>query len=103
MASQTKVLMLLILAIAGATLAAHHTVFDPTEALTYIGLSDCQKAFQFFWSDGTKLTFTKWRQGQPDNYENRERCVHINAGASKNWNDINCENRYASVCAKESY
>nr|ANT70300.1 C-type lectin [Tachysurus fulvidraco] len=77
--------------------------FDPTEALTHIGLSDCQKAFQFFWSDGTKLTFTKWRQGQPDNYENRERCVHINAGASKNWNDINCENRYASVCAKESY
>ncbi|XP_047656787.1 type-2 ice-structuring protein-like [Tachysurus fulvidraco] len=77
--------------------------FDPTEALTYIGLSDCQKAFQFFWSDGTKLTFTKWSQGQPDNYENRERCVHINAGATKNWNDIPCNNRYASVCAKKSY
>ncbi|XP_047657251.1 lactose-binding lectin l-2-like [Tachysurus fulvidraco] len=156
MASQTKVLMLLILAIAGATLdlpvkncptgwtfysgrcylynAARldwasaekfcqkfdaHLVsihseneyqqikalirtHDPTEALTYIGLSDCQKAFQFFWSDGTKLTFTKWRQGQPDNYDNKERCVHMNAGDYKNWNDINCDYTYPSVCAKKS-
>ncbi|XP_047656988.1 lactose-binding lectin l-2-like [Tachysurus fulvidraco] len=75
--------------------------YDPMENPTYIGLSDCQKAYQFFWSDGTKLTFTKWNPGEPNNYNNKERCVHINAG-DKNWNDINCDYTYPSVCAKKS-
>ncbi|XP_060731122.1 lactose-binding lectin l-2-like isoform X2 [Tachysurus vachellii] len=76
--------------------------YDPMENAAYIGLSDCQKAYQFFWSDGTKLGFTKWNPGQPDNENNNERCVHINASTEKNWNDIPCDYTYASVCAKES-
>ncbi|KAK2860027.1 hypothetical protein Q7C36_004193 [Tachysurus vachellii] len=76
--------------------------YDPTEDLTYIGLSDCQKPFEFFWSDGTKLTFTKWNPAQPDNYNNKECCVHMNAATAKNWNDIPCDNPYPFVCAKKS-
>ncbi|XP_047656844.1 C-type lectin Cal-like [Tachysurus fulvidraco] len=75
---------------------------DLTEDLTYIGLSDCQKPFEFFWSDGTKLTFTKWDQRQPDNYFNKECCVHMNHGTYKNWNDIACDKRSPFVCAKKS-
>ncbi|XP_060731115.1 lactose-binding lectin l-2-like isoform X2 [Tachysurus vachellii] len=168
MASQTKVVMLLILATAGAALADHHIVkvkgaiskncptgwtsysgrcylynaakldwvsaetfcqkfdahlvsihsenqyqqikalirrHDPTENPTYIGLSDCQKPNQFFWSDGTKLTFTKWNPGEPNNVNNGERCVNMNwpsYSSDKNWNDIPCDQPYASVCAKKS-
>ncbi|KAK2860145.1 hypothetical protein Q7C36_004311 [Tachysurus vachellii] len=76
--------------------------YDPTENPTYIGLSDGQQTFEFFWSDGTKLTFTRWNPGQPDNYNNNERCVHMNYDTIKNWNDIPCTQRYASVCAKKS-
>ncbi|XP_060731036.1 type-2 ice-structuring protein-like isoform X2 [Tachysurus vachellii] len=167
MASQTKVVMLLILATAGAALADHHIVkdlavkgaiskncptgwtsysgrcylyngakldwvsaetfcqkfdahlvsihsenqyqqikalirrHDPTENPTYIGLSDCQKPYQFFWSDGTKLTFTKWNSREPNNNK-KECCVHMNWPSDKNWNDIPCTQRYASVCAKKS-
>ncbi|KAG7330528.1 hypothetical protein KOW79_006750 [Hemibagrus wyckioides] len=69
---------------------------------TYIGLSGCQKAFNFFWSDGTKLTFTKWNPGQPDNYGGRESCVHITNHDYKDWNDISCDHSYPFVCAKRS-
>ncbi|XP_060729514.1 type-2 ice-structuring protein-like [Tachysurus vachellii] len=75
--------------------------FDPMENAAYIGLSDCQKPFQFFWSDGTKLTFTKWNLGEPNN-NNNECCVHMNASSEKNWNDVPCNQCYASVCAKKS-
>ncbi|XP_047657070.1 lactose-binding lectin l-2-like [Tachysurus fulvidraco] len=169
MASQTKVVMLLILATAGAALAAAHhivkvlpakTVFpkncppgwtfysgrcylynaarldwasaekfcqkfdahlvsihseneyqrikalihthDPTAYPTYIGLSGCQKPKHFFWSDGTKLTFTKWNPGEPNNVKKREGCVHMNWSSYKNWNDIPCDKSYPSVCAKKS-
>ncbi|KAK2860143.1 hypothetical protein Q7C36_004309 [Tachysurus vachellii] len=74
---------------------------DPTENPTYIGLSDCQKPYQFFWSDGTKLTFTKWNSREPNNNK-KECCVHMNWPSDKNWNDIPCTQRYASVCAKKS-
>ncbi|KAK2860141.1 hypothetical protein Q7C36_004307 [Tachysurus vachellii] len=76
--------------------------YDPMENPTYIGLSDCQKPYQFFWSDGTKLTFTKWNPDEPNNTNDRERCVHINWSPDKNWNDISCDWQYAFVCAKES-
>ncbi|XP_060731486.1 C-type mannose receptor 2-like [Tachysurus vachellii] len=56
---------------------------DPAQNPTYIGLSDCQKPYKYFWSDGTKLAFTKWNPGQPDNYNNNERCVYMNAGTLK--------------------
>ncbi|GAA6099750.1 galactose-specific lectin nattectin-like [Tachysurus ichikawai] len=76
--------------------------YDPMENPTHIGLSDCQKAFQFFWTDGTKLTFTRWNPGQPDNHNNGERCVHMNFDIKKNWNDGSCGEPLAFVCAKKS-
>lgn len=33
--------------------------------------------FDFFWSDGTKLTFTKWDFGEP-NFLLGECCVNVN-------------------------
>ncbi|XP_060731047.1 echinoidin-like [Tachysurus vachellii] len=61
----------------------HIKSHDPAQNPTYSGLSDCQKPYKFFWSDGTKLTFTKWNPGQPDNYNNNEHCVYMNAGTLK--------------------
>ncbi|XP_060729557.1 type-2 ice-structuring protein-like [Tachysurus vachellii] len=75
---------------------------DPTENPTLIGLSDCQKNNTFFWSDGTKLTFTKWNPGQPDNKNSIECCVQMNYANYKNWNDFPCYIQHPFVCAKKS-
>ncbi|MCI4377091.1 hypothetical protein PGIGA_G00199510 [Pangasianodon gigas] len=56
-----------------ALIRAHDTQENPT----WIGLTGCQKRNNFFWSDGTKLTFTKWNPGQPD-FLPGECCVHMN-------------------------
>ncbi|KAB5579036.1 hypothetical protein PHYPO_G00190070 [Pangasianodon hypophthalmus] len=71
---------------------------DAEENPTWIGLTGCQKRNNFFWSDGTKLTFTKWNPGEP-NFQYGECCVHMNWSGSKNWNDIPCDRTYPFVCA----
>ncbi|MCJ8731251.1 hypothetical protein PDJAM_G00197360, partial [Pangasius djambal] len=39
---------------------------DPKNNPTWIGLYTCQKVDHWYWSDGTKLIFTKWSPSQPD-------------------------------------
>ncbi|XP_053347188.1 lactose-binding lectin l-2-like isoform X1 [Clarias gariepinus] len=72
---------------------------DPEENAAWIGLNGCQKKFNWFWSDGSRLTFTKWNPREP-NFVNGECCVHIDRGGLKNWNDISCAHRYSFVCAR---
>ncbi|KAF5892327.1 lactose-binding lectin l-2-like, partial [Clarias magur] len=50
---------------------------DRQENPTWIGLNGCQKKFNWFWSDGSKLTFTKWNPIEP-NFQDEECCVHMN-------------------------
>ncbi|XP_069046937.1 galactose-specific lectin nattectin-like [Lepisosteus oculatus] len=41
---------------------------------TWIGGSDSEKEGTWLWSDGSQLDFTKWGNGQPDNY-GVENCI----------------------------
>ncbi|KAK2860139.1 hypothetical protein Q7C36_004305 [Tachysurus vachellii] len=73
---------------------------DPKENPTWIGLTNCVKLKKWFWSDGTKLSFTKWNPDEPNNFENIECCVHMNFSVFMNWNDIPCVKKYPFVCVK---
>ncbi|XP_053350517.1 ladderlectin-like [Clarias gariepinus] len=76
---------------------------DPSESPTWMGLFGCEKQFNWFWSDGTQLTFTKWNPGEPNFNEPNECCVHMNwlhNSGAKNWNDIPCHHAYPFVCVK---
>ena len=44
------------------------------------------------------MTYTKWRQGQPDYYKNVEACMHILDGNLFQWNDYDCSTVSCSVC-----
>ncbi|XP_053485698.1 lactose-binding lectin l-2-like [Ictalurus furcatus] len=81
-----------------AVIRAH----DPQENPTWIGLNACQKKHYFFWSDGTKLTFTQWSPNEP-NFALGECCAHTNWGSDKKWNDMQCYSNNAFVCAKSIY
>nr|AFW17073.1 C-type lectin [Trachidermus fasciatus] len=71
---------------------------DITEERTWIGLSDIHKEGTWMWSDGSKVDFVTWNQGQPDNHLANENCVHTNYYIAKKWNDALCSELYAFVC-----
>ena len=48
------------------------------------------------WSDGTPLDYTNWLTGQPDNWNNNEKCAHMSS--SHKWNDNTCGDQRAFVC-----
>ncbi|XP_035375889.1 lactose-binding lectin l-2-like [Electrophorus electricus] len=73
---------------------------DPMENPTWIGLSDCQEATKWIWSDGTELNYVNWNPSEP-NHLNNECCVHTNWSDQKKWNDIPCTINYPFVCAKK--
>ncbi|KAF5892325.1 lactose-binding lectin l-2-like, partial [Clarias magur] len=56
-----------------AVIRAHDTQENPT----WIGMTGCQKKFNWFWSDGSRSTFTKWNRNEP-NFLSGECCVHMN-------------------------
>ncbi|XP_061597873.1 lactose-binding lectin l-2-like [Cololabis saira] len=72
--------------------------FDPSERPTWIGLSDAEKNGSWFWSDGSKLSFSNWNLGEPNNSGGNEECVHTSFGAAKIWNDWICSGGNAFVC-----
>ncbi|XP_048086157.1 ladderlectin-like [Alosa alosa] len=58
---------------------------------SWIGGSDAQQNGIWFWSDGSRFTFTLWNPGEPNNGNGGEQCLHMNWGElivqSKNTTD----------------
>ncbi|XP_045065313.1 ladderlectin-like [Coregonus clupeaformis] len=87
--------------------AEHHFVQElvrrHTNDLTYawIGGFDHVQNRVWLWSDGSRLDYTSWHTGEPNNYNGkREPCLMMNWGGEKRWNDGNCGDKYSSVCVK---
>ncbi|XP_075306019.1 galactose-specific lectin nattectin-like [Odontesthes bonariensis] len=72
--------------------------FDPTQGLTWIGLTDVHKEGGWMWSDGSKVSFFIWNSNQPDNAGGNEHCGHTNHGTAFRWNDCPCSDALSFVC-----
>ena len=58
-------------------------------------------AAPFAWQlrDGVKeITFSRWRRGEPNDYNNNEACGHYWGSHNFEWNDAGCNMRAAYVC-----
>ena len=62
------------------------------------GFRDENNLNSFLWTDGTSMTFTNWKPGEPNNYI--EKCVMLGWGTSEGWNDYTCEMEGTFVCEK---
>ncbi|XP_041933423.1 C-type mannose receptor 2-like [Alosa sapidissima] len=67
---------------------------------SWIGGSDAQQNGIWFWSDGSRFTFTLWNPSEPNNVNGAEHCLHMNWGGGLGWNDIPCSQIHPSVCAR---
>ncbi|KAK0140031.1 CD209 antigen-like protein D [Merluccius polli] len=65
---------------------------------TWIGLSDGDTEGTWKWVDGTIMTSSFWRRGQPDDYGGGEDCVATSLG--DDWNDASCAIQYSWICEK---
>ncbi|RWS20285.1 C-type lectin domain family 4 member G-like protein [Leptotrombidium deliense] len=48
---------------------------------------------------GEAVWFTKWRKGEPNNYQGIENCIVFDHGK---WNDLNCYMKSKGICEKSS-
>ncbi|KAK0136280.1 CD209 antigen-like protein D [Merluccius polli] len=64
----------------------------------WIGLSDRDTEGVWKWVDGTIMTSSFWRRGQPDDYGGGEDCVATSLG--DDWNDKPCADLLRWICEK---
>uniref|UniRef100_A0A4W6BPC8 C-type lectin domain-containing protein n=1 Tax=Lates calcarifer TaxID=8187 RepID=A0A4W6BPC8_LATCA len=69
---------------------------------TWIGGSDAQEDTVWLWSDGTTFHYSNWCRGEPNNYFGWQNCIQINYGDQKCWDDLQCNRRLPSICAKKA-
>ena len=69
-----------------------------------IGASDEVSEGDWRWPNGTKVTYSAWAGGQPDNAGGIEDYVHLyGSGDTKLWNDVNNSQAYYFICEWESF
>eukprot|EP00117_Sycon_ciliatum_P038686 scpid2705/ scgid1303/ Macrophage mannose receptor 1 len=70
----------------------------------WFGLYQKTPTDPFRWEDGSKLTYTNWGCGEPNNYGGSEDCGLISMGTgsflSSMWNDDRCSSSYNYFCQK---
>ena len=66
----------------------------------WIGLSDFLDEGMFSWVDGSQVSFTNWRNGQPNNSNNNQHCTWIRPDGF--WDDIICNRKEAYVCQQNA-
>jgi hypothetical protein len=69
----------------------------------YIGLNDIATEDVFFWEDGSVRDYYNFADGQPDNYNGNEDCVHMYSTTGL-WNDIPCATLFDGFfCASRTW
>lgn len=81
--------------------AANATVQSLIPGLdTWLGATDAVTEGTFLWPDGTPLSFTNFRAGEPNNGggSGQEDCLVIEGGKNGSWDDRPCGQTFAYVC-----
>lgn len=63
----------------------------------WIGLSDLKNEGSFVWSNNSKLDYTNWAGGEPNNAGDED-CAHLAPWAGGGWNDMFCAQVRPYIC-----
>ncbi|XP_053322522.1 macrophage mannose receptor 1 [Spea bombifrons] len=71
------------------------------ETRVWIGLNNLKIQLYYEWSDGTPVTYTTWRRGEPSHLDNREEdCVALDPKEGL-WSDELCEKKFPYICKRK--
>ncbi|CAJ0593897.1 unnamed protein product [Cylicocyclus nassatus] len=78
------------------------------EDATWIGLHQASypSSKEWTWTDGTKVDYSPFAPGEPNNLDRREQCgqLYSDEPHSQQWNDWRCDKKMRNyVCKKKSY
>ncbi|MEZ4470654.1 MAG: lectin-like protein [bacterium] len=62
----------------------------------WLGLDDLADEGTFVWPDGDAPTYTRWADGEPNDYGTGEDCGHLRTDGR--WNDIDCRSAMGAIC-----
>ncbi|XP_071133188.1 perlucin-like protein [Mytilus edulis] len=69
----------------------------------WMGAQDQLKEGEWRWvSDQSKVQYSGWSTGEPNNYGGNEDCVLFYLPCSFNWNDGRCHFPYGYICEKQN-
>ena len=63
----------------------------------WVGLNDIAEEDTFVWTDGSPNTYTKFADGEPDNWGNNEHCIGISK-ISGGYSDARCGVTFTFIC-----
>ncbi|KAK3611063.1 hypothetical protein CHS0354_028544, partial [Potamilus streckersoni] len=66
----------------------------------FIGLRAIGVGRVWTWWNEQNFSYFSWINGQPDNYLNNEKCVHLNIDNGFKYNDVPCENQLSYICQR---
>jgi hypothetical protein len=68
----------------------------------WIGASDFEDRNAWTWMPSeSDLHYTNWFPGQPDNIDNKQHCLVLDANSQMKWRDENCEDHKNFLCEKQ--
>ena len=71
---------------------------DADEQIYWIGLRMNCPTCEFEWTDQSSFNYAHWQEGEPNNSEGLENCVHLKHDAGDIWNDQKCTWRMGYIC-----
>lgn len=68
----------------------------------WIGASDLGNISEWVWMPSNSgLYYTNWFPGQPNNADNKQHCMVLDANSQMKWRDENCEEHKYFLCEKQ--
>merc|ERR550532_1099162 len=69
----------------------------------WIGLHNNTRSGQQEWADGSGVSYTNWKDGQPESHNGQERCVKFDFSDGGRWGYENCDVVANWVCMKKKW
>ncbi|CAB1349515.1 unnamed protein product [Coregonus sp. 'balchen'] len=64
----------------------------------WIGLSSLDPNAGFVWTDGSAFSYDNWGFGEPNNYNDNEKCAEVQFYYGRHWNDRHCDSYNDWIC-----
>uniref|UniRef100_A0A8C9DNB1 Mannose-binding protein C n=1 Tax=Prolemur simus TaxID=1328070 RepID=A0A8C9DNB1_PROSS len=74
----------------------NRAIQDVAKDIAFLGITDEATEGQFVYLTGERLTYSNWKNGEPNDFGSGEDCVILLTEGI--WNDVSCKSSFLAVC-----